>query len=240
MNTIVITADKENVIDQAHFNLWDSSKNKLHFLDIGLLCNNDDYNINIRIPINESVIIDDLAQKLTDKIPNAIFNTYVNVTTSESGIIFRTKEIDKNDNKKFLICPLDMENCINPKNNEIIIHVKKNTKIGKSIKKIYYRFRIVNFDLKKVIIENESKSKSFESSFVSDKILDFRINDTKLMNLFEAQNLISNYTKFNKVHFLYMTDVDKDVQLTSCGSSARFLERGVWDNYLNLTKRKGI
>lgn len=234
MNTLTVTADKKDCLKQLHLNLWDSKKNNLHFLDIGILCKNDKYNISIQLPLaNETPIVENLSQKIIGDVPNAIFNEPVN--TEENNKI----KVLKLPNKRFVLSPVDEISCVKHYGEEgIHIGVEKvlNQQNALAAEYQYFRFRITNFDLSKVIIELDSKSKSFESSFTSYKIVDFRVNDAKLLPVIESQKLSSNTDKFEKIHFLYMTDIDTDIQLTGKDYSSRFLERRIWDDYLDFKK----
>lgn len=240
MNTITIISDKKDSIKQIHFNLWNSKKNNLHFLDIGILCENDFSTIMINLPRGDSSKVletEDLSEKMVNNIPNAIFNEAIDIEERDKLKIFKFKSAEK---EPFIVFPFDSINCINKDNYDIKITVQKtNYKLNsEEIKNKYYRFRIKNFDHSTVIIEIASKSKSFESSFSSCKIVDFRLNDLKLLKNSIVQKIVTNSYPFLKVHFLYIADIDEDIQLASDNYSARFLEREVWDDYLNLKQDK--
>lgn len=236
MNTLTVTSDVKGAIKQLHFNLWDSTRNDLHFLDIGILCKNDNCNLKIHLP--DSGItpdVEDLSSKFIDNIPNAIFNAPVEIAEKNKIRVFKIE-----NNLRFILSPFDKKTSIKDKDSEINIAVERlldsqNILVAEYR---YYRFRIKNFDLSKVIIEVDSKSKSFESSFSSCKVIDFRVNDAKLLPVIESQKIVSSTEKFEKIHFLYITDVDEDIQLAGVDYTARFLERDIWNDYLNLGENK--
>lgn len=200
MNTLTITSDKKDIIKQLHFNLWDSARNELHFLDIGILCKNDKCNLKIHIPdCGRKLELEDLSSKFIDNVPNAIFNTPVDIEEKNKIRIFKIE-----NNLRFMLSPFDTNASINPTNSgEINIAIEKQLNPQKApvAEYRYYRFRIKNFDLTKVIIEVDSNSKSFESSFSSCKVIDFRINDSKLLPVIESQKIISSTDVFEKIHF---------------------------------------
>ena len=221
-----------------HFNLWDSKRNNLHFLDIGILCKNDTFNIKIGLPkCGNSLDIEDLSSKFIDNIPNAIFNSSIDIEETNRIRVFKIE-----NNVKFVLSPIDTDKCVNKEiQNEICISVEKQMLPQNNVpiaEYRYYRFRIKNFALNKVIIEVDSKSKSFESSFSSCKVIDFRINDLKLLPVVDAQKFASSSDKFEKIHFLYITDINEDVQLSGSDCTSRFLERDLWNNYLDLSEQK--
>lgn len=237
MNTLTVTSNVKGIIKQLHFNLWDSARNELHFLDIGILCKNDKCNLTIHLPdCGQKLELEDLSSKFIDNIPNAIFNTPVDSEEKNRIRIFKIE-----NNLRFILSPFDTNVSVNPnKIGEINIAVEKQ-QIPPNVPAVdhrYYRFRIKNFDLTKVIIEVDSNSKSFESSFSSCKVIDFRVNDSKLLPVIESQKIISSADVFEKIHFLYMTDVNEDIQLTGGNYTTRFLERDIWNDYLNLGKKE--
>lgn len=235
MNTLTVTADKKGLIKQLHFNLWDSKQNNLHFLDIGILCKNENFNIEIKLPTfetNPNII--DLSSKFKDNIPNAIFNSSIDIEEKNKVRILKLE-----NNIKCCISPIDTSKCINKE--EILINVEKllDTKTNTPVAECrYYRFRITNFDFSKAIVEVDSKSKSFESSFTACKVIDFRVNDSKLLPVLEAQKIASSADKFDKIHFLYITDINEDIQLADVNYTSRFLERKIWNDYLELDEQK--
>lgn len=237
MNTLTVTSDVKGTIKQLHFNLWDSARNDLHFLDIGILCKNDKCNLKFHLPNCEQIPeLEDLSSKFIDNVPNAIFNTSVDIEEKNKIRIFRIE-----NNLRFILSPFDTNASVNKdKIGEINIAIEKqlNPQNVPVADYRYYRFRIKNFDLSKVIIEVDSNSKSFESSFSSCKVIDFRVNDSKLLPVIESQKIISSADVFEKIHFLYMTDVNEDIQLTGGNYTTRFLERDIWNGYLNLGEKE--
>ena len=235
MNTLTVTADKKDLIKQLHFNLWDSKKNNLHFLDIGILCKNENFNIEIKLSVTETKSdIMDLSSKFKDNIPNAIFNSSVDIEEKN-----KVKILKLENNIKCCLSPIDTSKCID--GNKIQISVEKllDKKTNVPVAEWrYYRFRINNFDLSKAIVEVDSKSKSFESSFMACKVIDFRVNDYKLLPVLEAQKIASSADKFEKIHFLYITDINEDIQLADVNYTSRFLERKIWNDYLDLDEQK--
>lgn len=235
MNTLTVTTDKKNYIKQLHFNLWDSKKNNLHFLDIGILCKNENFNIEIKLPKTERFpALIDLTSKFKDNIPNAIFNASVDIEEKN-----KVKILKLENNARYCLSPIDTSKCINKDKLDISVEKLLESKTNAPIAEWrYYRFRITNFDFSKAIVEVDSKSKSFESSFTACKVVDFRINDSKLLPVLEAQKIASSADKFEKIHFLYITDINEDIQLADVNYTSRFLEREIWNDYLDLDEQK--
>lgn len=238
MNTIVVSSSRPGLIHRLQFNLWDSRTNNLHFLDIGVLCENEEQTISIAIPGVEKLEVTDLIDRIDPVVANAIFNCSVSITSnSDKTKSFTTKESAKTTNEEAkeesVLSPIDTVSSIC--GNKIVISIPKNNTTA--IKKRYYRFRILNYEMSSCMVKKVLKSRLFESSFSSSSIIDFRINDIKLLKPGDASDLVSSKIEFGKIHFLYITDVDVDVASANC--QARFLERGVWDKYLDLNCRKG-
>ena len=235
MNTLSVIANKKNLIRQLHFNLWDSKKNNLHFLDIGILCKNEDFNIEIKLPKTENVpTLIDLTSKFKDNIPNAIFNSSVDIEEKN-----KVKILKLENNIKCCLSPIDTSKYVYEDKLDISVEKLLDSKTNVPIAEWrYYRFRITNFDLSKAIVEVDSKSKSFESSFSACKVVDFRVNDSKLLPVLEAQKIASSADKFEKIHFLYITDINEDIQLADVNYTSRFLEREIWNDYLDLDEQK--
>lgn len=240
MNTIIIFSELRDSIKQLHFNLWDSKENNLHFLDIGILCSNSDFKISIKVPCEDSLEIQDLIPKFEKEIPNAIFNESVTVEEKDKIKILSFRGM------KYILSPLKASSCLSEQGITAINIENKRTEIPEVVQNKdkteteckYYRFRIKNFDISKVRIGIDSKSKSFESSFSACKIIDFRLNDLKLLSISNAQELNANFSQTEKIHFLYMVDANESIESANNNFIARFMERRIWDDYLDLKKRK--
>lgn len=240
MNTLVIKPSIKNDYLEIHFNLWNSESEKLNFLDIGIMCDNKDQNFTLEIPSSTSVSIIDLSDKLKGDIRNSIFNCYMD-KKSEGAYEILNRENAAND--KFLLSPINKQENLQPQN-EIIkttIDVRKieSSEInGEDVKKKYLRFRIQDFDIGKFIITEDSESKIFDSSFVRNKIIDFRFNDYRILESSKTQNYKLNDDCYTKIHFFYMTDALENISLCSDKYDVRFLERNLWNGYLEIPNRK--
>ena len=237
MNTLVLKPSIRNENLEVHFNLWNSESDNLKFLDIGIMCDNKDQQFTLEIPSSSFVSIIDLSDKLKSDIRNSIFNCYMD-KKSEDGYEILNRENDKED--KFLLSPIENKTDLKPQN-EIIktkIDIKAIKINGTNIKKKYLRFRITDFDIEKFIITKDSESKIFESSYVKNKIIDFRFNDYRILDSSKIQEYKLNDDCYKKIHFFYMTDALENISLCSDKYDVRFLERDLWDEYLEIPKRK--
>ena len=115
---------------------------------------------------------------------------------------------------------------------------KKEELDGIDIHKKYIRLRIENLDLSKFMIKQNSESRIFESSYIINTLIDFRFNDYKLLPSAKLQALKLEEDNYNKVHFLYMTNILENIDVCSSEYSVRFLERNIWNRYLGIQNRK--
>ena len=240
MNTLVLKPSIRNDYLEVHFNLWNSERDNLKFLDIGIMCDNKSQSFSLEIPSSKNINIIDLSDKLKGDIRNSIFNCYMDMK-SENSFEILNRENEKDD--KFLLSPIAKKENLCPEN-EIIttnIEVKEIASSelnGESIKKKYLRFRIENFDIDKFVIIEDSESKIFESSFMINKIIDFRFNDYRILESDKIQNYKLNEDTYKKIHFFYMTDALEDISICNDKYDVRFLERDIWNDYLGITNRK--
>ncbi len=237
METVEIKSTEKNTSIELHYNLWDSEKNKIKCLDIGIMADTEDapYEIHLKIPGKYKLEnIEDLGKILIEKnnICNNIFNCTVVVTARENSL-FATAEKEENK-EKFIIQPFTINNeNIDKNENNILIKlgIKKEENFLGYTKK-YFRIRIKNFDDTPFILKSTSRSKLFESSFEKNKILDFRMNDIKLLSPEISKQIKDSGLKIKKVHFLYITDFEKNIIFSSPEMKIRAFERESWKDYI--------
>jgi len=235
-----------------HINFWslENYKPKVLYLDIGLKIKK--YNLIDRLifycPFKvEEKDIENLAEKLKNNVnANIIFNSKCIIT--DTANMYTTLEVQK---EKLLIFP---ENqiikpglSINSNNNGTNLEFNfgglqkyYNTDSDfKNFDKIYIRFRIKGNALKEnIYFDSEPLNKSFESAFSGTRMIDFKINEKR--NIKEELTLEINskqyiFAKFKKVHFLVMEPSSYNVySFDNKEMSCRELEKGLWDDYLNL------
>ncbi len=238
MDTIEVKSTEKNTNIELHYNLWDSEKNKIKCLDIGIMANTKDapYEIHFRIPGKyKSKNIEDLGKILIEKnnICNNIFNCTVVVTARENSL-FATAEKEENK-EKFIIQPFTIQNDENIDKNENNILIKLRIKEEENFpeyRKKYFRIRIKKFDDIPFILKSTSRSKLFESSFEKNKILDFRMNDIKLLSPEISKQIKDSGLKIKKVHFLYITDFEKNIVFSNPEMKIRAFERESWKDYI--------
>lgn len=246
METVEVKSTEKNTSIELHYNLWDSEKNKIKYLDIGIMADTKDvpYEIHLKIPGKyKSENIEDLGKILIEKnnICNNIFNCTVVVTARENSL-FATAEKEENK-EKFIIQPFTIQNNENIDKNENNILIKLEIKKEENFleyKKKYFRIRIKNFNKVPFILESNSKSKFFESSFERNTVLDFRMNDIKLLSPEISKQLKDSGLKIKKVHFLYITDFEKNIVFSNSEMKIRAFERESWKDYIETTTNEMI
>lgn len=248
METITVKSSKENSNVELHFNLWDSENNKLHCLDIGLMCNLEDTSQTIEITIPGKYTpndIKDLSDLLISKneICTNIFNCKMELTIQDSWGAKVCKKQDQKD-EKFIIRKFDTESqngdvVINNEHVKIIFKVnEKSDIISEGYNKIYYRIRIRNFKLESYSVLSKSKGGFFESSYDRNRIIDFRINDIKLLSLSRGKDIAGNNLKISKIHFLYITDCEENIILANPEPKIRLFEIENWKDYIETQKQE--
>lgn len=248
METITVKSSKENSNVELHFNLWDSDKNKLHCLDIGIMCevNSEPETIKMTIPGKyKKGDINDLSDLLISKneICTNIFNCKMELTIQDSWGAKVCKKQNQKD-EKFIIRKFDVESqnknlLVNDDYIEIAFKVnEKSDIISEGYNKIYYRIRIGNFKLKSYSVLSKSKGGFFESSYDRNRIIDFRINDIKLLSLSTGKEIADNNLKISKIHFLYITDCEENIILATPEPRIRLFETENWKEYIKAQKHE--
>lgn len=205
MNTIILKPSIKNDYLELHFNLWNSEKNNLKFLDIGIMCDNADQVFSLVIPSSKKLTIKDLTDNIKGDIRNSIFNCYVNMQTIGSYEILKK---ENHDEESFLLSPIKPKQEFSPTNDSELVTVEiKVKKVNKEdidgieVKRKYLRFRIEKFDISKFLITQDSDSKIFESSFIRSKIIDFRVNDYRILTSDKIQEYKLDDYSYKKIHF---------------------------------------
>lgn len=246
METIIIDSSKNSTELEVHFNLWDSDKNKLHCLDIGLMCpvESEPYTVNIKIPGKGYEVVD-LAGILIKEniIANNVFNCDMKITPQDNGFAATAiKDEDENQNafliQQFIPHGSEKEQNIFDENNytKISFNIENDT----DEKYKYFRIRIKNFYISPFSCYSILKSKIFESSYEKNIVMDFRINDIKLLPLDIGKKLKTEGCSFSKIHFLYLADIDVHIQDTNMPAKKRLFEIKNWGKYTEHLNRDMI
>ena len=247
---ITTTSESENPKLEIHFNLWNSEKNKLLCLDIGIMANIGDkpYTIDLHIPGKYDTkkkttdFVEDLGQKLIEKekIASNIFNCKLHFDSGESEGLYKrvTKE---NNEESFILHQFEVDDKtvkISKEGLKLSFDIENDTeyKDVKDVGEIYYRVRIKNFCLDCFSIMSTLKSRIFNSQYDVTRILDFRINDTRLMGSKQAHEFIKKRVSFEKVHFLYICDIDVNLLSSDKSVHSRLFEKLNWNDYINIDK----
>lgn len=245
MDTLQIISSRENVFE-LHLNLWESEKNGLQALDIGLFCpiENESYDLTIVIPEkHEKGDFEDLYKRIIDnEIVCNVFNAYVEITSGKCCSYAKRCEVG--NELDFIIFPIS---CFNYYDNLGKSHLKINVPSRKEIidgeedtfaekinisKYVYCRFRINNVKKYFYSVYSEPINKPFESGYEQNEIIDVRINDAKLLDLGAQKKLITSRTHFSKIHFLLICDFEKNVIQFNKIVKPRLFEKAGWENYL--------
>lgn len=246
METIIIDSSKNSTEVEVHFNLWDSDKNKFHCLDIGLMCpiESEIYTINIKIPGKGYKVVD-LAEILIKEniIANNVFNCDMKITPQDNGFSATAiKDEDENQNafliQQFIPHDSGKEQNIFSENNYTKISFKIEN--GTDEKYKYFRIRVKNFYISPFSCKSILKSKIFESSYEKNIVMDFRINDIKLLPLDIGKKLKTEGCSFSKIHFLYLADIDVHIQDTNMPAKKRLFEIKNWGKYIEHLNRDMI
>lgn len=251
MKTLKITTTSENKNPQLeiHFNLWNSEKNKLLCLDIGIMANIEDkaYTVDLHIPGKYNVqkktndLVKDLGRILIEKekIASNIFNCKLHFDSGESDGLYKRVEKENETRESFILRQFDVtrENAVSVSENSLILSfpIKKEEEYN-DVGKIYYRVRIDKFCLDYFSKISTLKSKIFNSQYDVTRIIDFRINDTKLMELNEAHEFTKKRISFEKVHFFYICDIDVNLLTSDRIVHSRLFEKSNWIDYVNIAK----
>lgn len=236
LSTIVVEPKDEDLKDlqlEVHFNLWNSDKNDIHCLDIGLMCpiRESKYSIELKIPGCSSHVENLIEDIKKDQVACNVFNELVRVTSVVNQYVLFTKE---KTNKSFLVFDGDI-NCETGnkgKRTLITLDVEKNN-YQPSITDLYFRIRIPNFDIKAISACDKSLSRFFVPYCEKSVVYDFRLNDTKLLSVAEGKKLQEKKIVFSKIHFLLIGDINETAQLNNGPIKIRVFENHNWDNYIS-------
>lgn len=242
MESFFITANVPGIKLDLHVNLWDSEKNNIHCLDIGVKCDlcNSPYQIKILLPqkVNANDFVDLYDKIIDDTVARLIFNSDMNIS---GGTLF--KNFKKNDDDKaepFLVikCDKEMNDESKKDQTELLFNIPAKSELEKSdqnttiANKVYFRFRIKETNENLFSVSTTLKSRYFEVCYEQNKIIDFRVNDLLLLPDERVKELRRSETDFEKIHFLYLNDIDANILYSSPNAKARLFEKEVWKKYL--------
>lgn len=195
----------------------------------------------------------------SDTIDN-IFNAHVSWIKETDD--FKIAEIDKSpkpnlifaisnfhnkkdkDEKDELLIPLKEQSKSQKisqeiKNQNLVIHFEVAKKIDASVKKEavteyyeYFRIRINKFDLARFSIIVESKPNFVVPSYEKNVVLEFRVNDRKLMSSDDRKEMDEHKVYFDKIHFLLINDIPCKTMITDASAKIRLFENNKWKEYL--------
>lgn len=227
-----------------HFNHWKLKKKRKWFekkeyeylLDVGVRVKNgkniDKVCFFLPDKINEiSSVFEDLGEKLKEpKLLTAVFNENFSATPKIKEKYFEVKLDSK---PIFNIYSLDVES-------DIIVEDNYNGTIIKFPFKefsidTYYRFRLKTPFVQKFSTLYKPKNSFLESVFSSIELIDFRVNDTRDINLSLLEYIKKNGMEFHitLIHLFIMRSINDDYIISDINlKSIRKLEENTWSNYI--------
>lgn len=245
MNTLQITSSEEKCFE-LHINLWESEKNDIQSLDIGLFCPLEDhsYNLVIKIPENHDINdFQDLYEEMKDdETSRNIFNCYVQVTPGKYCSYALRNEEGKEPS--FILLPVSKDNVqkdddglvvnVNIPSKTDLVEVEESVFIEnvKKSSQIYIRLRINNIKKQFYSVYSEPINKPFESGYEQNEIIDFRVNDIKLLDECTQKKLITQKVSFSRIHFLLICDFEKNIVQYNGSLKSRLFEQSRWNKYL--------
>lgn len=233
LKTIVIKPEIENIQIGAHFNLWNSDKNKIHCLDIGLMCpiKENKYSVELVVPGCYSQVENLVELIKKDQIACNVFNESIEVSSSPQKFVLLKKEAHQ---ESFLVYDGEIKCCPNKNQSKSLINliVEKNN-FQPDIKNLYFRIRICDFDITSVSACDNSLSRFFVPYCEKSTIFDFRLNDSKLLSVDDGKALQKQNITFSKVHFLLIGDINETVCLCNEKLKIRVFENHNWEDYIS-------
>jgi hypothetical protein len=209
--------------------------NSDYFMDIGMKISKGQNikNVCIYVPCDfsdKSKLIEDIGHKLVNKrLVTAVFNEPYNTTTGDSKYF----TVTEGNSPLFNIYMLDVSNDIKIEKQfggTVIKFAFKNFNIP-----TYYRIRLKAPYVTNLSYVFKPSTYFLESAYSSIEIIDFRINDSRNLNLSLLEHIASHY-KFNirLVHYFVMRNIKDEYIVSNYQlSSVRQLEDDTWTSYIN-------
>ena len=263
-----------SVATEIHVNLWESNicrkDDSSVYFDFGLMIEDirGIENIYMYCPFKvDKSTIKDLGGCILDNqsLVGAIFNENYRICSGEprrllvqshgqippqksDSIVdgFHLKK--EEENKKFIIYNLDIDNDLNVKHiddggyngTRLKITIKKiltgqYAEPIKNVYKYYFRLRIaVKMSNLKLIFQRAKTLSPFQSAFITTQVIDFRLNDLRsCAPLVRDEFAKGDHFSIRKVHYLLLRKTT-DVFIHQGGEvSSRLLEKHLWENYIS-------
>ncbi len=207
-----------------------------YFLDIGLHINNgeDVSAVCIYVPFvfqDKGKVIEDIGERLkSPRILSAVFNEFYTLSTTQSPKYF---EVRKSNVPIFNVYSLDIANdiSIEKKYSGTILRFPFQQFNGLPT---YYRLRLKSSFVTALSYVYSPSNSLFESASSSIEITDFRINDTRDLDVSLAEEMAGK-GKFNiaLIHYFIMRSVRDEHMLSNQDlKSVRQLEESTWASYI--------
>jgi hypothetical protein len=242
MNTFIVYTEHDAICSKLNINLWNSRKNKIQYLDFGFMIEKgvSGQSINLIAPFElKRDSVEDLNSLLIkeQKVCEGIFNTLLEYSEKKD----HSTKVKNGETKKHFYLPSLSSDILVSQFGENFTRIEiKIPDWSESYDDmdIYLRLRILNPLLSSFIVEMIPFDHSLSSAFLTNEIVDFRVNDIKLATDDEVKILRKNKCNIKDVHFLYIIDADEQVILTGRDYKSRFIEHNLWNKYVNKERLK--
>lgn len=208
-----------------------------YFMDVGLMVRDgvDVQNVCIYIPYqytDQNKLIEDLGCMLENKrMITAVFNEPYNTATTANSKYF---QVFKDGKQLFNVYKLDISNDILLSNSFDGTILKIPFKQFDN-RPTYYRFRFKSPFVTNLSFFYKPSNKFLESAFSSIEIIDFRINDTRNLNVSLIEHINAHgHVHIALVHFFLMRSIkDEYIVSNQILNGVRQLEDETWSTYIN-------
>jgi hypothetical protein len=245
--------DQEPSQLDVHFNYWKMRPKKKLFrsaeapmrtLDVGLMIQNSNLvdTFCIFLPVaKDKVEVKCLGETISDdpQLFNAIFNEHYQIQKADQARSFQVKNSHNENLFHLVIKPDAIEKEDVGDENGCLVKIS----LGQvSVGKAYLRLRFTGDFLMDFSTEEQCSNSILNSAFNRMEIFDFRLNSTRHLPLevIEKMDAAARF-KLKKAHFFLICSYKENFVLSHTPYlSARRLEKGVWDNYIDLNIKESI
>lgn len=221
---------RENLSSIKVFFPFNLSKNQIKDIGKKFLTNTD----LITAVFNEDYPIE--IGSLTKQIRVNASSTVISTGSTPNNASAGGNVSDDKQVEPFIIYTLDIENndCnLEYKYGGTIMEIVIPKELKSTNEPLYYRFRICTEELSETmkLLKNPGSFLEFVSK--DTHIIDFRLNENRLYNRSLSEKIREEgELRFNKLHFLLMTNSQDEVMASGENPSSRQLEEDIWSKYV--------
>lgn len=237
--------EKQELVADIHFNLWNVSDSNQLFLDIGIMLENLDsrHSVFLYCPFSvKQEDISDLGNLLSrdNRLLNAVFNENYSLL-NRSKPKWAEVLTDSSPTPIFSIFTLDIGNNLTVQSmttggTKIQITIPSASTGEPYPKKIYVRFRIKSSKKQVNLIRGYKNAVAFLTGLVKEcYVVDFRYNDTRSFSDTELEEFTTDgkgFVETRKLHFLLLCKAYIDVECSG-DVKKREIEEGIWQEYVD-------